>query len=235
MRPRFNGTLVAMALMLVAPAAMAASKPLISYFQPMPIVGKLSTTVWGASTVGARDPANGLEDNGANGGVGPQKETYFYWDGKIIKGEDGKYHMYASRWSHSIGFGSPAGGSTGWQTSVPMQAISDNVMGPYVTQGDCYTQNQEGTNKGHNVTALIAPSGARPYVLSVGEIVPGQMFSSTSANGPWTALGLLQTNTNGHSGCGTLSSNFTFTVSHVAQRLRDGQRQRPWTLQSRDQ
>jgi hypothetical protein len=27
----------------------------------MPIVGKLSPTVWGASTVGARDPANGLE------------------------------------------------------------------------------------------------------------------------------------------------------------------------------
>jgi hypothetical protein len=178
----------------------------------MPIVGKLSTTVWGASTVGARDPANGLEDNGANGGVGPQKETYFYWDGKIIKGEDGKFHMYASHWNYSIGFGPPGGGSTGWETSIPMQAISDNVMGPYVSQGNCYTKNQGGNNEGHNVTALITPTGTSPYTLSVGEIVPGQMFNSSSANGPWALMGLLQTNTNGHSGCGTLSSNFTFTV-----------------------
>ena len=93
-----------------------------------------------------------------------------------------------------------------------MQAISDDVMGPYVSQGDCYTSNQEGNNMGHNMTALVAPTGTAPYTLSVGEIVAGQMFSASSANGPWTLLGLMQTNTNGHSGCGTLSSNFTFTV-----------------------
>ena len=69
---------------LVTSTAEGAPQPLIKYFQPMPIVGKLSTTVWGASTVGARDPANGLEDNGSNGGVGPRQETNFYWDGKIL-------------------------------------------------------------------------------------------------------------------------------------------------------
>jgi hypothetical protein len=37
------------------------------------------------------------------------------------------------------------------------------------------------------------------------------MFGSSSANGPWTLLGLVQTNNNGRS-CGTLSSNFTLTV-----------------------
>jgi len=178
----------------------------------MPIVGKLSKTVWGATTVGPRDPANGLEDNGANGGVGPQQETYFYWDGKIIKGEDGKYHLYASRWLHSNGFGPPGGGSTGWEKSIPMQAVSDDVMGPYVTQGDCYTKNQEGNNMGHNVTAVIAPAGANPYTLSVGEIVPGQMFNASSASGPWTPMGLVKTNSNGHTACGDLSSNFTLTV-----------------------
>jgi hypothetical protein len=46
----------------------------------------------------------------------------------------------------------------------------------------------------------------------VGEIVAGQMFSAPSANGPWTPLGLTKTDTNGHSACGDLSSNFTFTV-----------------------
>jgi len=194
-------------------AVAAAPKPLIDYFQPMPIVGKLSTTVWGASTVGPRDPGNGLEDNGKSGGVGPRQETNFYWDGKIVKGEDGKFHMYASRWSYSNGFGPPVGANgTGWQSSIPIQAISDDIMGPYTVQGDCYTRNQEGNNKGHNTTALVAPSGATPYTLSVGEIVAGQMFGAASANGPWTLLGLTKTNNNGHNGCGSLASNFTFTV-----------------------
>ncbi|HVZ88609.1 MAG TPA: hypothetical protein VHG72_16680 [Polyangia bacterium] len=199
-------------LALAAAPAAAAPQPLITYFQPMPIIGKLSTTVWGASAVGARDPANGLEDNGANGGVGTGQETYFYWDGKIIKGEDGKFHMYASHWNHSIGFGPPAGGSTGWETSIPMQAVSDNVMGPYVSQGNCYSKNEAGNDEGHNVTAVVAPAGTSPYTLSVGEIVPGQMFSSSSANGPWTLMGLVKTNSNGHGSCGDLSSNFTVAI-----------------------
>jgi hypothetical protein len=95
-----------------------------------------------------------------------------------------------------------------------MESISDNVMGPYVSQGNCYTKNLEGNDMGHNLTALIAPTGTSPYTLSVGEIVPGQMFSASSPNGPWTSLGLTQTTTNGHSGCGSTSSNFTFTVGH---------------------
>jgi hypothetical protein len=199
--------------LFAASLSSAAPKPLITYFQPMPIVGKLSTTVWGAATVGARDPGNGLEDNGKYGGVGPRQETNFYWDGKIVKGEDGKYHLYGSRWVYSNGFGPPVGPSgSGWQSSVPIQAISDGVMGPYVVQGDCYAKNQEGNNKGHNTTALVAPTGATPYTLSVGEIVAGQMFASASANGPWTLIGLTSTNSNGHNGCGSLASNFTFTV-----------------------
>lgn len=207
------GALLLVAVISMTSPATGAPQPLINYFQPMPIVGKLSTTVWGATTVGPRDPANGLEDSGSNGGVGPHQQTNFYWDGKILKGEDGKYHMYASHWVYSKGFGPPAGASgTGWQSSIPMQAVSNDVMGPYVTQGDCYTRNQGGSNLGHNTTALVAPTGAAPYTLSVGEIVPGQMFAASSANGPWTLLGLMATNSNGHGGCGTLSSNFTFTV-----------------------
>jgi MYXO-CTERM domain-containing protein len=212
-RSAFLKPLVTAALALASAGASAAPQPLINYFQPMPIVGNLSTTVWGASTVGPRDPANGLEDSGPDGGVGPQQQANYYWDGKIVKGEDGKYHLYASYWPHRDGFGWPQGPSgTGWQASIAMQAVSDDIMGPYVFQRECYTQNQEGNNKGHNTTALIAPTGEAPFILSVGEIVAGQLFSSASANGPWTLLGLMTTNTNGHTGCGTLSSNFTFTV-----------------------
>ena len=29
---------------------------------------------------------------------------YWVWCGAVIKGEDGKYHMFASRWPKSIGF-----------------------------------------------------------------------------------------------------------------------------------
>jgi hypothetical protein len=43
-------TTLATALFLLVPsAAAAAPQPLITYFKPMPIVGKLSTTVWGTS------------------------------------------------------------------------------------------------------------------------------------------------------------------------------------------
>src|SRR4051795_10406138 len=99
-----RATLATLLFLLVTSNAAAAPQPLITYFQPMPIVGKLSTTVWGASTVGPRDPANGLEDGGSSGGVGPHQQTSFYWDGKILKGEDGKYHMYASHWVYGNGF-----------------------------------------------------------------------------------------------------------------------------------
>ncbi len=197
-------TLLTMAFALATSSASAAPKPLINYFQPMPIVGKLSTTVWGASSVGPRDPANGIEDNGATGGVGPQQETNFYWDGKILKGSDGKYHLYNSYWRHTNGF-------NGWLASVPMEAVSDNIMGPYIYQQDCYSKNTSGNAMGHNVTALILPSGSNPYTLIVDEIVPSQMFSSSSPNGPWTSLGNTQFDANGHNGCGT-GSNQTFTL-----------------------
>jgi hypothetical protein len=52
----------------------AADETLIDYFLPMPIQGKLTTDVWGASAVGSRDPQNGLEDT--------TMKQWNYWDGK---------------------------------------------------------------------------------------------------------------------------------------------------------
>ena len=204
---------MAITLLVVASTTAAAPRPLISYFQPMPIVGKLSTTVWGASAVGPRDPANGLEDNGANGGVGPRQQTNFYWDGKIIKGEDGKYHMYASHWPYSNGSAPPAGERkrlAGARSRCRPSATTSWARTCF--KAIATPRTRKATTRDTTPTALVAPTGATPYTLSVGEIVPGQMFGSSSANGPWTSLGLTQTNTNGHTGCGTLSSNFTFTV-----------------------
>ena len=71
-------------------ASTTPAKTLIDYFQPAPIYNHLSSDVWGAAGVIPRDVSNGLEDS--------TMKQWQYWDGKIIKGPDGKYHMFASRW-----------------------------------------------------------------------------------------------------------------------------------------
>jgi len=51
---------------------------------------------------------------------------YWIWDGSVVKGNDGKYHMYASRWSKKYPF------FTTWMTdSEVVHAVSDTPAGPY--------------------------------------------------------------------------------------------------------
>jgi hypothetical protein len=114
-----------------------------------------------------------------------------YWDGQIIKGPDGKYHMFASRWDQAKGF-------RGWSRSLAVQAVSDNVFGPYVDQGLCWPDDHGG--KGHNVTALTLPDGR--YAVVVSDTRPGDVFVSKSLAGPWEFLGAIQVATNEFSGLG---------------------------------
>ena len=59
-----------------------------------------------------------------NGGF--QDPDYWIWGASVIKGEDGKYHMFASRWPKTVGFGN-------WVTnSEVVHAIADTPIGPYV-------------------------------------------------------------------------------------------------------
>lgn len=146
------------------------AKSFIDYFEPMPINGSLTTNIWGAATVGPRDPKNGLED--------PTMKHWNYWDGKILKGPDGKYHMFASRWEQSRGH-------NGWFHSKAIEAMSDNLTGPYVDEGLCWPDNEGG--KGHNVTALQLSDGR--YAVVISETRPGTAFVSKSINGPWKELG----------------------------------------------
>jgi hypothetical protein len=145
-------------------------KTFIDYFLPTPIVGSLSKDVWGAAAVGARDPQNGLED--------ATMKQWNYWDGKIIKGPDGKYNMFASRWDQGVGH-------NGWFGSKAVHAVSDSLTGPYIDKGLCWPDNEGG--KGHNVTALVMPDGT--YAIVVSETRPGDVFTSKSLDGPWTQLG----------------------------------------------
>src|SRR5471032_2616637 len=148
----------------------AADKTLIDYFLPTPIHGTLTTNAWGASNVLPRDPQNGLED--------PTIKQWCYWDGQIIKGPDGKYHMFASRWDQAKGHGE-------WPNSKAVHAVSDSLMGPYIDQGLCWPDNQGG--KGHNVTALVLPDSR--YAIVVSETRPGDVFVSNSLDGPWKNIG----------------------------------------------
>jgi lysophospholipase L1-like esterase len=53
-------------------------------------------------------------------------DGYWVWCGSVIKGDDGKYHMFASRWSNSTPF------SPYWLTnSEIVHAVSDKPEGPY--------------------------------------------------------------------------------------------------------
>ncbi len=135
------------------------NKTFIDYFLPTPIISSLTTNVWGAATVGARDPKNGLEDETI--------KQWNYWDGKIIKSPDGKYHLFGSRWNQARGHG-------GWFGSQAVHAVSDNLVGPYVDQGLCWPTNGDG--RGHNVTALVLPDGR--YAMVVSETRPGTVFVS---------------------------------------------------------
>src|SRR5271165_4970145 len=86
-----------LAAIAVGTSLHAADKTLIDYFLPTPAQGPLVSNVWGAPGVFPRDPQNGLEDKSL--------KKWYYWDGQIIKGKDGKYHIFASRWDQAKGHG----------------------------------------------------------------------------------------------------------------------------------
>lgn len=59
-------------------------------------------------------------------GGGFQMEDYWVWGSSVIKGEDGKYHMYASRWPKFLPF------HPGWMVASEIaHAVSDTPEGPY--------------------------------------------------------------------------------------------------------
>jgi hypothetical protein len=154
----------------LAQSPATADKTFIDYFQPTPMLSPLSITAWGEATVGPRDQKNGLED--------PTMKLWDYWDGQIIHGPDGKYHIFASRWDQSFGHNA-------WFRSKAVHAVSDNLIGPYIDKGLCWPDDQDG--KGHNVTALVLPDGR--YAIIVSESRPGDVFVSTSLDGPWKNIG----------------------------------------------
>ena len=164
-------------------AKVAQAKSFLEYLKPAPIVcSPLSSASWGVAGVLPRDLCNGIES--AKGAAVPP--DFYYWDGEIIKANDGKYHMFMSTWAGSAGF------NPGWTNSDAYHAISSQgVLGPYTRQGYVYTNNN--SHKGHNVSALELLDGT--YAVVVSEIVPFTIYKSTSLDGPWTGCtASIQTN-----------------------------------------
>jgi len=180
-------------LAALACAASAADKTLIDYFLPAPVAGKLTKEAWGAENVLPRDPQNGLED--------PTIKQWCYWDGQIIRGTDGRYHMFASRWDQ-------ARGHNGWFGSVAVHAVSANAIGPYKDTGVTWPDNQGG--KGHNVTALVLPD--KRYAVVVSETRPGDVFVSNSLDGPWEQLGTIKVDANGQNPRDARMSNLSMML-----------------------
>jgi hypothetical protein len=59
-------------------------------------------------------------------GGGFSMDDYWIWGSSVVKGNDGKYHMFVDRWAKNLGFGA-------WVTnSEVVHAISDTPEGPYV-------------------------------------------------------------------------------------------------------
>jgi len=146
----------------------------MDYVKPTPTVAALSSATWGEAGVLPRDLSNGIEST-KGAGVHPD---YYYWDGQIIKAKDGKFHLFMSTFSGDTNFG------TGWLNSDAYHAISQsNVLGPYQRQDFIYSNN--GSHKGHNVSALELPDGS--YAVVVSETVPFTIYKSSSLDGPWTA------------------------------------------------
>src|SRR3954466_684866 len=137
-------------------AAAQSSKTFIDYLQPTPITcSPLSSATWGVAGVVPRDTCNGIE-SAKGAGVPPD---YYYWDGKIIRAADGKYHLFMSTWAGSAGF------NPGWQGSESYHAVSSGgVLGPYARQGYVFTNN--GSHKGHNTSALELLDGTYAVVVS---------------------------------------------------------------------
>jgi hypothetical protein len=177
--------LCALTLTAAAPAAVAQVAPpapaigdgpllgprgFMSYFRPLSVTQRVSATAWGAASVGPRSTRNGLED--------PGMTRWNYWDGQILKGRDGRYRMFASRWDQALGHAA-------WGRSLAVGAISASPFGPYRDTGLLWPADQGGL--GHNVTALRLADGR--YAVVVSETRNGDVFTSASLDGPWRKLG----------------------------------------------
>ncbi|TKG92916.1 hypothetical protein EYV94_18270 [Puteibacter caeruleilacunae] len=126
-------------------------------FMPIPVKGEATSNVWGAKDVLPRYVQNGIEN-----------KEFSYWGGNIVKGDDGKFHLFVCGWPEN----SPKGHMF-WPKSIVYHAVSDQHNGPFKVV--------DTVGKGHNPEIFRMKDGR--YVIYV---INGQ-YVSDSLNGPWKA------------------------------------------------
>jgi hypothetical protein len=172
-----------------AGAADAGTRTLIDYFLPTPIICPLTSSTWGAASVLPRDVCNGMEDS-----TGTQWQ---YWDGKILEGADGKFHMYAGRWPQNKGFAD-------WPQSVIVEGVSNGTdIGSYIP-----VTTTPFTGKEQNVTGITLNSGGFALIDS-----PGNIYTATVIGGPWTSAGAITISANGFTVASQTTENQTIWQS----------------------
>jgi hypothetical protein len=159
-------------LFVIIAASPVSARDLIDYFLPTPIHDKLETNVWGNPGVIPRDIHNGIED--------PACTHWMYWEGKIFKAPNNKYHLFNCRWPSTKGhWGVVAAGQC-------IHGVSDNVLGPYIDIGPAY---EWMGGKGQNVTGVRLLDGRYALLVS-GNTVP-TVHIANDPNGPWVYQGQL--------------------------------------------
>ena len=140
----------------------------------LPMEGGVAATGsdWGTTAGSNTDPKYAGTWEGTLGrwkDNGIEDATHSYWGGNIIKGDDGKYHIYVSGWS-SVDYGHMA-----WSSASRVYHIkSNNVWGPYEYVNDI--------GPGHN--SEIYKTGDT-YVIY--HIEPLGIYTSTTLGDSWTS------------------------------------------------
>ncbi len=132
--------------------------------EPLPAGGDFRSDVWGDDSVIPRDVDNGIEDG-----------EYSYWGGNIIKGDDGKFHMFVCRWPESIYKSEEKQGHVLWWSSSVVHAVSDNPIGPFKVLKEI--------GRGHNPEVYRRKDGS--YVIGV---MSTRAFEAKTLDGPWTEI-----------------------------------------------
>lgn len=157
------------------------------------------TAGWGSGTIYAQKTDNlvELKQNSENGlfrnlGKAPrtpafESEGYWVWGSSVVKGEDGKYHMYVSRFPKSLPF------HPGWMVaSEIVHAVSDIPEGPYrfsevalPARGSQYWDGRSTHNP------RILKYNGKYYLIYMGSThpFPDPTYDGLTLDSPWCTVG----------------------------------------------
>ena len=149
-------------------------------FLPMPISKPMTSDTWGTDAVKPRDVSNGIESM-----------EWSYWGGNVLKGDDGRYHLFVCRWPEKDPLGHNA-----WRGSTMVRAVSDDLLGPYAVA--------QKIDRGHNPEIIRLKNGSYRLYRN------GSPLVSDTIDGEWTAAKVRYDHRGRTYNAG--NSNYTFTM-----------------------